>query len=327
MKKKLILIVVLVSQINFAQNSFPSIGSVGIGTTSPSQVLDVRGSGIFNGMIMSSMASEIGGQLRLINGSKTVAGAASTWTIYNMTGGYGNSLQFWAYDNSSCGGGLCSNRFTIMDNGNIGIGIHDPNNKLEVVADEFNTLEAAGFYNTTAYGNVNNKSETRINIGKIEQNARQPMGAIGAFPAYNTDSSNGNLALYTRENQLVIERVRIKSNGNVGIGTINPTNKLDVNGTIHSKEVKVDMDNWSDFVLKKEYTLPTLEEVERHIGEKGHLENIPSEKEVLENGINLGEMNAKLLQKIEEMTLYMIEQNKQIIDLKYRLEKVEINSK
>ncbi|MFQ6603191.1 hypothetical protein [Flavobacterium sp. C3NV] len=99
--------------------------------------------------------------------------------------------------------------------------------------------------------------------------------------------------------------------GNVGIGTTNPTNKLDVNGTIHSKEVKVDMNGWSDFVFKKEYNLPTLDEVEKHIAEKGHLENIPSEKEVLENGINLGEMNAKLLQKIEELTLYAIEQEQE----------------
>ena len=99
--------------------------------------------------------------------------------------------------------------------------------------------------------------------------------------------------------------------GNVGIGTVNPANKLDVNGTIHSKEVKVDMNGWSDFVFKKEYNLPTLEEVEKHITEKGHLENIPSEREVLQNGINLGEMNAKLLQKIEELTLYMIEAKKE----------------
>jgi len=99
-------------------------------------------------------------------------------------------------------------------------------------------------------------------------------------------------------------------NGNVGIGQTNPLNKLDVNGTIHSKEVKVDMDGWSDFVFKKEYKLPTLEEVEKHILEKGHLENIPSEEEVLKNGINLGEMNSKLLQKIEELTLYLIDQEK-----------------
>ncbi|SNR96595.1 hypothetical protein [Flavobacterium sp. ov086] len=110
--------------------------------------------------------------------------------------------------------------------------------------------------------------------------------------------------------------IRLIMNGNVGIGTLNPKNKLDVNGTIHSQEVKVDMLGWSDFVFKKEYYLPTLAEVEKHINEKGHLENIPSEEEVLKNGINLGEMNAKLLQKIEELTLYMINQNKSIEFLK-----------
>jgi hypothetical protein len=110
----------------------------------------------------------------------------------------------------------------------------------------------------------------------------------------------------------------ILNNGNVGIGEINPKNKLDVKGTIHSQEVKVDMLGWSDFVFKKEYDLPTLTEVEKHIREKGHLENIPSEKEVLEKGINLGEMNAKLLQKIEELTLYMIEMNKENAQMKVK---------
>jgi len=103
----------------------------------------------------------------------------------------------------------------------------------------------------------------------------------------------------------------------VGIGTANPDSRLAVNGTIHSKEVKVDMLGWTwpDFVFKKEYNLPTLAEVEKHINEKGHLENIPNEEEVLKNGINLGEMNAKLLQKVEELTLYMIDQNKNIQSL------------
>jgi hypothetical protein len=113
--------------------------------------------------------------------------------------------------------------------------------------------------------------------------------------------------------------------GNVGIGTTNPNNKLDVNGTIHSKEVKVDLLGWSDFVFKKEYKLATLEEVEKHINEKGHLENIPSEEEVLKNGINLGEMNAKLLQKIEELTLYMIEMKKDNLEIKK--ENIQIKNK
>lgn len=106
------------------------------------------------------------------------------------------------------------------------------------------------------------------------------------------------------------------NNGNVGIGTSSPVNKLDVNGTIHSREVKVDATDWPDYVFKKEYNLPTLEEVEKHINKKGYLENIPSEEEVIKNGINLGEMNAKLLQKIEELTLYSIQQNKEIQILK-----------
>jgi hypothetical protein len=126
-------------------------------------------------------------------------------------------------------------------------------------------------------------------------------------------TSGGGISFSTNNNQ---EQMRIDYVGNVGIGVTNPNNKLDVNGTIHSKEVKVDMIGWSDFVFKKEYNLPTLTEVEKHINEKGHLENIPSEEEVLKNGINLGEMNAKLLQKIEELTLYMINQNKSIESLK-----------
>ena len=87
-----------------------------------------------------------------------------------------------------------------------------------------------------------------------------------------------------------------------------------VNGKIRAKEIKVET-NWSDFVFENGYDLPTLEEVEKHIIEKGHLKDIPSAKEVEENGILLGEMNAKLLQKIEELMLYTIDQQKMINQL------------
>jgi len=104
-------------------------------------------------------------------------------------------------------------------------------------------------------------------------------------------------------------------NGNFGIGVEKPQHKLDVNGTIRSKEVKIEATGWSDFVFDEDYKLPSLTEVENHIKENKHLPDIPSEKEVKENGITVGEMQAKLLQKIEELTLYMIEQNKKIESL------------
>lgn len=100
--------------------------------------------------------------------------------------------------------------------------------------------------------------------------------------------------------------------GNVGIGTTTTgSHKLAVEGSIGARSVTVEPSGWSDFVFEGNYGLRTLEEVESHIEEKGHLPEIPSEAEVLENGIELGEMNAKLLQKIEELTLYLIDQNKQ----------------
>ncbi|MEO8235447.1 MAG: hypothetical protein ABI549_08540, partial [Flavobacterium sp.] len=73
---------------------------------------------------------------------------------------------------------------------------------------------------------------------------------------------------------------------------------------------------WADYVFSKEYKLPTLQEVERQIQEKGHLFNLPSAKEVAENGISLGEMAKIQQEKIEELTLYLIQQNKEIEELK-----------
>lgn len=95
-------------------------------------------------------------------------------------------------------------------------------------------------------------------------------------------------------------------------------------GKIKAKEVEVKTNVWADYVFKKEYHLKSLEDVEKHIIEKGHLPNIPTAQEVLENGINVAEMNSKLLEKIEELTLYSIEQNKQ---LKFQAEEIKMLKK
>ncbi|WP_294276133.1 cell wall anchor protein [uncultured Chryseobacterium sp.] len=110
--------------------------------------------------------------------------------------------------------------------------------------------------------------------------------------------------------------------GKVTVGTDQYDNDPDyifyVRKGIKAEQVKVEnpaTNGWADYVFKKDYKLRTLDEVEKHIAEKGHLPNIPSATEVEKNGINLGEMDAKLLEKIEELTLYSIEQNKQIKQL------------
>jgi hypothetical protein len=101
------------------------------------------------------------------------------------------------------------------------------------------------------------------------------------------------------------EAMRIKSGGNVGIGTTNPLYPLSVNGTIQAKEVLVNT-GWSDYVFDPGYRLAPLTEVAAYVSENHHLPEIPSAKEVEEKGVSLGEMQSKLLAKIEELTLHMI---------------------
>jgi hypothetical protein len=109
----------------------------------------------------------------------------------------------------------------------------------------------------------------------------------------------------------------------LGINTTNTGNfELAVNGEVKAKEVKVET-GWSDFVFEADYKLPTLEEVEAFINENGHLPAIPSSDEVEKNGVNLGQMDSKLLQKIEELTLYLLQLKKENDMLKSRLERME----
>ncbi|RUT71266.1 hypothetical protein D0817_05130 [Flavobacterium cupreum] len=253
-------------------------------------------------------------------------------------------------------------RKIVMQNeiGNVGIGTSAPTANLEVVAplldgsetllkvrvsdaaqDYFrisNMTGGSGQFIPTLYGyHVSDNRPALYLTAAVESgndigidpvmvfDSRLPLNAIATRPLFAWDSFGNRKMILT-------------SNGNLGIGTTTTgPHKLAVEGSIGAREIKVQATGWSDFVFEKNYSLPTLEEVEKHINEKGHLKDVPSEKEVLENGINLGEMNSKLLQKIEELTLYSIEQNKKIIDLQKqneklleiekRLSKIETNSK
>ncbi|OEJ98978.1 hypothetical protein A8C32_07285 [Flavivirga aquatica] len=116
----------------------------------------------------------------------------------------------------------------------------------------------------------------------------------------------------------------ILTNSNLGIGTNSfidgsDTYRLSVEGKVRAHAVKVYTD-WADYVFEADYKLQTLNEVENYINKNGHLKGIPSAKEVEANGIELGEMNKLLLQKIEELTLYTIELKKELDLLKTKIE-------
>lgn len=133
---------------------------------------------------------------------------------------------------------------------------------------------------------------------------------------WGTDATSHDLSDFTHV-------MRLNVNGSVGIGTQNTNGyKLAVDGIIRAKEIKVEAD-WADFVFKEDYQLRSLSEVEDFINENKHLPEIPTEEDVKENGISVGEMNSKLLQKIEELTLYTIEQQRLIQELQCRMNKME----
>jgi hypothetical protein len=117
--------------------------------------------------------------------------------------------------------------------------------------------------------------------------------------------------------------IKAIQNGNVGIGTANPTSKLTVAGNIASREVKVTVDAGADFVFEKDYDLPSLDSVDKFIKENKHLPEVASAASMQKDGINLSEMNIKLLQKIEELTLYMIEIKKENEAMKKDIRKLK----
>ena len=135
--------------------------------------------------------------------------------------------------------------------------------------------------------------------------------ANGITVVTNTTAS-GDTPLLVRSGNGAVEGLCVRANGNVGVGTTSPQSKLAVNGKITAKEVEVTLAGFPDYVFEADYDLMTLEEVEAYIQEHGHLPNVPSACEVEENGLGLGEMNKILLEKVEELTLHLIEQQKRL---------------
>ena len=259
---------------------------------------------------------------------------------------YANYLKF------SVGSPGKGNEMTINTNGEVGIGTMAPLAKLHIPTGQDADLSSAtnGFImlgpgNTTSLLLDNNEimvrntnttagtlalqndggeltvgARTTINKGgeALKLNGADPSINFyqnGVFKSFVTQSNDG---LYVGVNN---GNLRLDATGQVAIGGVVPAAsayKLTVTGKIICEELKVKLvsSGWPDYVFDKKYKLPTLSDVEKFIAKNNHLPNIPSAVEVEKNGIEVGDMQKKMMEKIEELTLYIISLQKQVDVLK-----------
>jgi hypothetical protein len=296
--------------------------NVGIGVSAPTSKLEIK----------SSVGSEA---IRILDD-----GLTPRFTIGQIAGYQGNlidsksiDLHFQSYYTAGTGGNIIfktgdistsSEKMRVDRDGNLGIGVVNPTSKLDIkspVGLEVIRILDQGLTPRFSIGQIANYQGNIIDSKNIDL----------LFQSYYNVGTGGNIIFKTGDINTSSEKMRIDKNGNIGIGTINPDAKLAVKGTIHSEEVKVDLNVPApDYVFEKNYILRPLAEVETYINQNKHLPEVPAAKEMEANGVNLGEMNMLLLKKVEELTLYMLEQDKinnqqakQIEWLKKKLSAVE----
>lgn len=260
---------------SFAQtNTFPESGNVGIGTLTPGRLLE-----LYSGARRFSVDGD-----GVVQWNQDGAGGTLTWDTNTAILGTNAATANLSLRPAGV------NVMMLQSNGRVGIGTSNPG----AIFGEMVSINGA----------------TNILNGNVLYFSN-PGNTNGAGIRSTSVSSGGAADLNLFGGAGIGTGIFIQNEGNVGIGTTDTQGyKLAVNGNIRTKEVKVENTNWPDYVFTKEYQLPTLQQTEQHIKEKGHLPGIPSAEEVKAKGIDVGEMNAKLLQKIEELTLHLIQQDK-----------------
>jgi hypothetical protein len=282
----------------------------------------------YNRMLVSGATDDGSTPLQVKGGIKATGSSYRAFTA-NIVSGYGtidlaennNRRAFIGYiagaSNSYATFGVVSdagveNGIHIQRaSGNVGIGTVTPEAKLTVNG---GIKTSSSSYRAFTANIVN--GYTTIDL--TENNSRR------AFMGYAVGGSNSYATFGVVDDAGVENGIHIqRSSGNVGIGTTVPKAKLAVNGDLFAKKIKVTTTDWPDFVFHDNYKLPALQEIEKYIVKHKHLPDIPSAKEVEMDGVDLGEINKKLLQKIEELTLHLIQQQKDLEELKDWKKKIE----
>jgi len=312
-------------------------GNIGIGTISPgSRKLKISTSTTNNDVGAEIEITRTTGTNYGVAARATGVGAGSNIGLFTTaTGGTSNhGLRIYDVANATGNYAIYSDSpAQSYFQGNVGIGTTTPAYPLTVDGDiKINGRSKGMLLEYAALSESNGGASTiignNVRAGASNNSIRRfanPNDA-GSYISLNyyygiTFHTGVSSTLNTDVSSFDNEVMKITQSGNVGIGITNPSEKLSVNGKIRAREIKVETANWPDYVFTKDYKPTSLSETEKHIKEKGHLPGIPSAEEVKANGIDLGEMNAKLLQKLEEVILHLIRQEKEIEKLKEELKK------
>lgn len=316
--------------------STPGSGNVGIGVHDPHSNLEV--------------GDQNGGKITISTGGWSATSANPKFPTLEFAGylsnpkaritateesGNTNGSKFSILVNDNTSASNLVERFSILQNGNVGIGTTNPAQKLDVqgniLAGSTHSTEGINAFairyengSLSNWGSLRSSAATYMSFGvKADPNTAE--GWLSSNGSYNFSKvaitmNNDGFSFFTAPYQQVAMDAPVSMKE---VMKISPNGNALLQGKLEVKEIKITLTPTADFVFEDNYDLPKLEEVAKHIKEKKHLPEIASAKVMEKEGVNVGEFQIKLLQKIEELTLYVIEQNKQLKNQQEKIEKLE----
>lgn len=317
---------------NAQTNTFPSTGNVGIGTTQPGEKFEV-----YNGNVIIS--NDTDPATLVLYGDRGNSGDQGTvdnrisfqtdnnpnegWNIDNLNYTKAGQMQF-IYRNAA--DAVNTNALTLGDGsvpgqGYVGIGTATPVASLDVRNLTRLGNASGDIIELTRFtGSVTNKCQIRMQLRRFANGSDWTTASTRlqcvtdatnqGYMEFNPQGSSAGITIGSGNSEII----RFKSNGNVLIGKTSQATgyKLDIAGNVRADKIVVNTTG-ADFVFDSSYKLMPLNEVADFISSHRHLPEIAPASDMQTKGIDLGDNQTKLLQKIEELTLYLIEQNKQLV--------------